>query len=479
MKKKRFLILYLGWGTVILITYFLTISFSVNFSKQIVEASSRAFFQELVATRLWNSSHGGVYVVVSDSVQPNPYLEDSLRDLTATNGIELTKINPAYMTREISEITREKSDIKYHITSLNPIRPKNMADDWERKTLESFEQGVPEKFELVDMDTVKVFRYMAPLMVESSCLKCHAKQGYSLGQIRGGISITSPSSDFFYALNQIIITRSVIFLILLLTGFTGLFYFQRMVNNQFLISQIQNSILTRNNLEKDRLFSIVAHDLRSPISGIHGLSQILLNESETIPPEEKIRIIGSIVHSSDNLLKLSEHLIQWYQTRKGILAYKPEYFNMEAIVEEVVDFYAEKAEKKHISVTTSIPVGFQVYCDLNMIETIFRNLLGNALKFTPHEGFIEISAKDNTPDQDFIEVSVKDTGVGMDQQTIARLFKEDITPSRPGTEQEEGTGLGLSICHEFILKNHGTIRVESTPDVGTSFIMTLPKKPQK
>jgi len=475
MSKKKFLVLYLVWVAVIICTYFLTLSFSINFSKQIVLASSRAFFQEIAASRSWNSSHGGVYLIVSEKVQPNPYLEDSLRDLTTTNGIKLTKVNPAYMTRQISEIARKKNDILYHLTSLNPIRPKNKSDDWETKALKSFEEGVPELFEMVDRDTVKAFRYMAPLMVEQSCLNCHAKQGYSLGQIRGGISVTTPSSDFYHTLGQIIITRSAIFLTLLITGLLGIFFFQRMVNKQFLIVEDQNKALTRVNLEKDRLFSIVAHDLRSPLSGIHGLSKVLLEEMDTLTDEERIRIIGSIARSSDNVLKLSEHLIQWYQTRKGILSYKPEYFNIHAIIDEVVDLYTEKSKKKEISIATSIPDGMQVYADLNMMETIFRNLIGNALKFTAHGGMIEISAK-NSGNTEFVEISVKDDGIGMDQQTIDHLFDQNFNVSKPGTDQEEGTGLGLAICHEFVEKNRGTIRVVSTLDKGSQFILTLPKK---
>ena len=477
MRKRRFIVLYLVWIAVIICTFLLTLNFSINFSKQIVLASSRAFFQEIVATRSWNSSHGGVYMVVSDKVQPNPYLEDSLRDLTTTNDMKLTKVNPAYMTRQISEVARKKNDVIYHITSLNPIRPQNKADDWERHALESFAQGDTERFEMVDRDTVRLFRYMAPLMVEHSCLDCHANQGYRLGQIRGGISITTPSSDFYDTLGQVIITRSAIFLTLLLTGLLGIFFFQRMVDKQFQVVEAQNKKLTLMNLEKDRLFSIVAHDLRSPISGIQGLSQILLDEIDSLSPEEKIRIISSISRSSDNVLKLSEHLMQWYQTRKGILTAKPEHFNFGAIVEEVVELYDEKAEKKEISIETNIPASLQVYSDLNMTEAIIRNLLGNALKFTPHGGLIEIAAKD-IPGSDNIEITIKDNGIGMDSQTRESLFKENFIASKPGTDKEEGTGLGLAICHEFVEKNKGTIRVESTLDVGTRFIVTLPKKLQ-
>ncbi len=158
----------------------------------LAKAESNAFFNEIVIMRAWNSMHGGVYVPVSPISPPNPYLEDSLRDLTTTNGLQLTMINPAYMTRQISEISNEKRKITYHITSLKPIRPANKADQWERKALISFENGQREAFGTTQYRGKKQFRYMAPLVVEESCLKCHAKQGYKIGEIRGGISVSKP-----------------------------------------------------------------------------------------------------------------------------------------------------------------------------------------------------------------------------------------------------------------------------------------------
>jgi PAS domain S-box-containing protein len=152
----------------------------------------RAFYQQMVLTRSWNAQHGGVYVPVTATSPPNPYLDDPLRDITADNGIRLTKINPAYMTRQIAEIAAREKGVQFHITSLNPIRPANKAVDWEERWLKIFEQGEKEQGEFIHDGTDTVFRYMAPLFVKTPCLKCHAKQGYKEGDIRGGISVTIP-----------------------------------------------------------------------------------------------------------------------------------------------------------------------------------------------------------------------------------------------------------------------------------------------
>jgi hypothetical protein len=154
--------------------------------------TARAFFEQIVVSRAWNAGHGGVYVPVTENTQPNPYLDDPLRDLETSKGIKLTKINPAFMTRQIAEIATNEKGVQFHITSLKPIRPDNKASDWEKIWLESFEKGIMEQGSFIQAGSDVSFRYMAPLITENSCLKCHAKQGYKIGDLRGGISVTLP-----------------------------------------------------------------------------------------------------------------------------------------------------------------------------------------------------------------------------------------------------------------------------------------------
>lgn len=150
-------------------------------------------FNLIEITREWNARHGGVYVPVTENAQPNPYLQVPQRDVFTQNGELLTKINPAYMTRQIAEIAELSSGVRFHITSLKPIRPENAADTWEQESLVQFEQGKTETLGYFDVDGVPVHRYMAPLLVRPSCMKCHAEQGYQVGDVRGGISVTMPA----------------------------------------------------------------------------------------------------------------------------------------------------------------------------------------------------------------------------------------------------------------------------------------------
>lgn len=183
----------------------------------------RVLFSLIELTRDWNAQHGGVYVPVTAATQPNPHLEDDpTRDLAGSDGRQYTKINPAYMTRQIAEVAEKASGVRLHITSLKPLRPENRADEWETRILRRFESdaSVKEYIEFVERydfggGVSPAHRYMAPLHVKQYCLKCHEKQGYKVGDIRGGISVTMPASDLLGVLE----TRRMDNLWLIFMGF--------------------------------------------------------------------------------------------------------------------------------------------------------------------------------------------------------------------------------------------------------------------
>jgi diguanylate cyclase (GGDEF)-like protein len=149
---------------------------------------ARANFNLIVLTRKWNSIHGGVFVEKKKGVTSNPFLENP--DIRTDDGVVYTKKNPALMTREISELAENDGIVKFHITSLKPLNPRNSPDSFEMTALKAFEQGKAEHFEETTVNKRRHFRYIAPLKVEQSCLQCHSKQGYKIGDIRGGISVT-------------------------------------------------------------------------------------------------------------------------------------------------------------------------------------------------------------------------------------------------------------------------------------------------
>jgi len=183
---------------------------------------ARAHFSSIVLTRRWNANYGGVYVEKKDDVISNPYLDNP--DIETLDGKIFTLKNPALMTREISEYARTEGLLSYHITSLNPLNPYNKADDFESSALKEFEKGEVEVYKKYKEGDNYYFKYMAPLMTEKSCLKCHAKQGYTPGSVRGGISVKYDITDVTNTLKSdtyLFIIMAIVTLVILL----GLIYF--------------------------------------------------------------------------------------------------------------------------------------------------------------------------------------------------------------------------------------------------------------
>jgi diguanylate cyclase (GGDEF)-like protein len=226
MKKQIFFISLCAWWLLLGLSFWWNLSVQRRHTRQLALDTARAFHEQIVTTRDWNATHGGVYVRQSEQTPPNPYLTDPDRDLVTTKGFALTLINPAYMTRQIAEIAEQKKDVLFHITSLKPIRPLNKPEPWEAVWLASFEKGSREQSGFFQDNEITRFRYMAPLITQESCLVCHRQQGYRVGDVRGGISITLP-----FIGHQSGVGLLVWHLLLALVG-AGAFFFmgQKLVN---------------------------------------------------------------------------------------------------------------------------------------------------------------------------------------------------------------------------------------------------------
>ncbi len=209
-KARSWLTKNFAWGIALVWTIVIAILVVWNYGQlrdnvfQAAVIQARASFEKDVLYRRWNSMHGGVYVPVTDTTLPNPYLEVPIRDITLPSGDLYTMINPAFMTRQVHELGKETANIYGHITSLIPIRPENAADPWETTALLAFEEGETEVSSIEIFEGEEYLRFMRPLITEQSCLKCHAKQGYQEGDIRGGISTAIAMEPFYnIALKQI------------------------------------------------------------------------------------------------------------------------------------------------------------------------------------------------------------------------------------------------------------------------------------
>ena len=232
-----------------------------------------------------------------------------------------------------------------------------------------------------------------------------------------------------------------------------------------------NNQLKELNATKDKLFSIIAHDLKSPFNSILGFSDLLLENIRNYDIDKTETYISNINLTSKHILVLLENLLDWAKTQTGLIVFKPKRQDLKAIVQDIIDMLDSTAKIKNISLNISAVSNMDVYADPNMLHTILRNLISNAIKFTKSGGNIDIIA---ISEQDHVKISVIDNGVGMNEETLNKIFGIETNFTSNGTANEKGTGLGLILCKEFVEKHGGKIWVESELGKGSRFIFTLP-----
>ncbi|MDO6604489.1 PAS domain-containing sensor histidine kinase [Arenibacter palladensis] len=226
------------------------------------------------------------------------------------------------------------------------------------------------------------------------------------------------------------------------------------------------------NATKDKLFSIIAHDLRSPFNNILVLSDILnaqLKESENFDAKEYLGLIHS---TSKNTLVLLENLLDWAKSQSGQISFKNEKINISTVVHEILELSISIAQTKGISIKVNVTEEAEINSDKKILKTIIRNLMSNAIKYSRPGDKITISAVE---EEDLVKIVISDSGVGMDDDTLENLFSITTNTPLPGTLNEKGSGFGLVLCKEFIEKLGGKIWVESEKGKGSDFIFTIPR----
>ena len=236
--------------------------------------------------------------------------------------------------------------------------------------------------------------------------------------------------------------------------------------------EMQNEELVRLNAEKDKFFSILAHDLRSPLSSFLGLTKIFSEELSEMKQEEVQELANSLRESAQSVYHLLENLLEWSQMQRGFIEFKPVRVLLNDIIRKSIGSLSDLAKQKNQEVQLQLSGNPLVRVDLSMLESTLRNLLSNALKFSFRGGQITLST--NVLQDKFVKVAITDNGLGMSAGLISRLFKLDGRTGRSGTEGEHSTGLGLLLCKEFVEKNGGEILAVSVEGKGSTFSFTLP-----
>ncbi len=244
---------------------------------------------------------------------------------------------------------------------------------------------------------------------------------------------------------------------------------RRLVEEQQKLTEMQ---LKEANLTKDRFFSIIAHDLRSPFTSILGFTRLLNEEYDDFTDDERKGMVTQILNSTESTFQLLDNLLAWGKTQLGHTLYSPEYFSLETLIVESAKQTLPQAQIKKISISLSPVPAVSLFADLNMLRTVLRNLLSNAVKFSFPGGIVELMA---FVENSQVRISVTDHGTGIPEETLSTLFSLTEQPNTTkGTANEKGTGLGLILCKEFAERNGGSISVETSEGIGSIFTLLLP-----
>ncbi len=507
--------LILGWNLVSARTQIL----------DLVRVQARTAYDKDVLYRFWNSTHKFVYVPVSEETPPNPYLKVPERDITTPDGLPLTMMNPAYMTRQANELGIKRIGIYGHLTSLNPLRPGNAPDPWEKKALERFETGTQEISSVEMLSGKQVLRLMRPLLVEQECIECHAQQGYQVGEIRGGISVSIDMAPSMALLAGTRLQLIIGYLLLWLTGMAGLVARARLLvkrdrerqrqeaNLQQLNAELEERVAERT-LELEESNRLLEEDIRQRIAAEEEQEKL----TEQLRQAQKMELIGTlaggIAHDFNNLLtpilgyaelalhrpEVSEplqkdlHKINSAAERaKGlvrqILAFsRPSDHarvpvGFQQIIAEVLDL-VRPTFPKNIRIESELPSEqLLISADPDQLHQVVMNLCTNAWQaMQGADGVLRVAlapqssaAGDKLPTGaaagEYLCLQVCDSGCGMDEATLERLFEPFFSTKKPG----EGTGLGLAVVHGIIHSHGGFIEVDSTPGEGSCFKVYLPR----
>lgn len=267
-------------------------------------------------------------------------------------------------------------------------------------------------------------------------------------------------------------------LLLLLVVFILLKYRDKNRSNQLLkeknqlIEQSEQELRVLN-ASKNKFFSIIAHDLKNPLHNVLGYSFLLNKDYDRFSEDERRNFALKIHQSTNNIFRLLQNLLEWSRSQTGRLNFSPAVIEYQRVLDNSLSVLRSLADQKNIRINVKNDPELKIFADPLMIETVMRNLINNAIKFTPEGGEVEVSAK---LEDGQILVSVSDTGIGIPEEDTKNLFRIDSKVKRKGTNNEDGSGLGLILCHEFVNKHNGKIWVESTPGKGSEFVFSIPAK---
>jgi signal transduction histidine kinase len=393
--------------------------------------------------------------------------EDTPGRIVEFDGEFYSSENVTYMEEIVLDYGHRFFSIEF--SALNNLQPGKLQYSYMMENLETDWNKAGER-NYVSYANMKAGSYVLKVIAEN-------EDGYrSDPPLRLMIEITPPFwRSWWFILIEVLLASAVavmIYIYLLRTRTNRLLKYQNQqisLANEALRKSEKN--LMELNATKDKFFSIISHDLKNPFSSLLAISELMVDSFDDTDEEDHKSGFKKIHKSIKHLLDLLENLLTWSRSQRGRIKYDPVRFNLSSLIHENVNLHKLLAEKKGIMLLSCEHDDMYAYGDRDMINSVIRNLMTNAVKFTDRDKKVEVKVEAK---EEKIEVSVVDEGIGISQENMERLFRIDEKYKSTGTAGEKGTGLGLIICREFVEKNGGEINVTSKPGKGSTFSFTIP-----
>jgi len=491
--KKRIdifsIILILVWSCILIISTLYNLDNITNKQEKLILEHAKNAFEKDYMFREWVAMHGGVYVFPTEKTPPNPYLKHiKKRDLITTTGEKLTLMNPAYTIRELMDNFQGMYGEKGHITSLKLLNPNNKPDEWETKILNKFDKKeFKETYEIYNYKGSEHLRYMKALVVKQECLKCHAQQGYKIGDIRGGISITIPmikyNNDGYIEKERVIYLHLLIFII---TLFIGYIVYKRILTILYNEEKIQQELKDKEKilLEQSKLASMgemignIAHQWRQPLSVIStGATGIQLQKEYDMLTDQFLDETCDAINN--NAQYLSKTIDDFKNFIKGNR--KKEVFNLTNCINSFLHLVNGAIKNNNINIVLNLEEDIKVDGYENELIQCLINIFNNSKDAFKEQNieqkllFIDTFEKEN-----IVTIKIRDNANGIKEDILPKIFEPYFTTK----DQSLGTGLGLHMTYNLIVDGmQGTIEAKNVTFVyndieytGAEFTIKLDKK---
>lgn len=493
----------------------------IELAKQKVIENAISHYFDFINMREWNAMNHGVYIrPVDNNIAPNPYLKDNT--LTTIDNEKLIKVNPAWMTRQISELANKSGSHFFKITSLIPLNPSNAPDDFEVEALKFFEKNKQQKYYYKFNEDFSKLDFVGSLVTTEACLACHVEQGYRVGDIRGGIRVSSPNEKLKHEIqwlnskayeNNIMVIASAILVLLLFIGTNHIIFARQReiekLNEQLIkdkkyaqdlnveLQQTQAVLIQAEKMAAvGQLAAGVAHEINNPLGYVYCnlnnlknyikdlwgyidvLEKAVYNSSDdNINKVEQNKDDLDIDFMRDDLSSLIEESLQGaYKTKtvieslrefSGVDKQQRQLINVEKSLQSVISVLQEKLSDG-IDLITRFSGPYFVCGNGAQLNQVFMGIILNAIESIEKEGKVVISTVSEA--DKWLHVEIEDTGKGIPEELQSKIFEPFFTNKPIG----EGVGLGLSIAYRLVQSHEGNITVESVLGQGTKVSIQLP-----